>query len=164
MPSVLPPANQAILPSTAIPSEYSEEHAGPNPYSAAAINTKYEYHSGLIQVESAAPVNTPTQAIRRSSGRWTKTVSWTVERLGAPPRLPDDTPINSNEVLHYVSIIPAAPPSNPDGTRIFRVSGIYIYICLQKPTEFHAGRLPYDLRPATLNQINPAQFDSTLLQ
>jgi hypothetical protein len=91
-----------------------------------------------------------------------KMVTWTAERLGSMPDLPNPNVNDTNLVLMDTIIDPAAPELLQDGeSHIFRVSGQYTYGMKKAQgsgDQLAMGTVPFTDIPYQENLILPANF------
>lgn len=140
------------------PKYYGSQTTGPYPYTNGEINSRYETDHGKIQSPMSAPVqsyvpgrgpvdtsSSPTCSISTATQPMTRRiVTWTCERLGAPPMIPALTSNDPNQVILTSHIVMADMALMPDGeTFYFRVSGTYIYAFKRDITK--TTNLPFDV-------------------
>lgn len=134
---------------------------GPNYDTQWSIATRYETRGGVGHLPVAAPAPAPTQVVQLVAPRSTRVVRWTAERVGAWPFCPDWRTGSGNEVLSYRSVVPQAPAVGPGGTRVFRVSGLYVYLLLNElvpGATLPAGVPPYSTASPADNTLDTGQF------
>ncbi len=138
-----------------------DQNTGIDLYTDYLQDPKYELFSGQYLLPVAGPEGTPPEIITLHAPYAKKVVSWSTERVGAPPSLPDWDAGNVADVLQYRSVTPATPVLAPDGNPVYRVSGLYQYVISVAPSDtdsYARGAMPFDLNPASTYTVYAAQF------
>jgi hypothetical protein len=115
---------------------WSLEHQAA-PYTDYTVETTFDSDAGILQSPVAGPAGTPSDIIQVSAPYDIMIVKWTAKRIGRKPLVPSPLrPNDPNAVLKSKTIVPLAPMMDPDGkTKIYRVSGVYVYQLLL-PVEY----------------------------
>ncbi len=124
------------------------------------IDVSYEDFSGNYICPRTYPEAAP-EILNVHAPYSTRVVKFTVERVGAPPFIPSPVPTSYNEVLLYRKTIPAAPVIAPDGNRVYRVSGLYIFGITQAmpmPGPLPGSALSFDVFGPSLYGVSLGQF------
>lgn len=136
------------------------------PYTQYLIDSKYEWHEGVIQIPQAGPAGSPSVMVKVHEAYGTRVIKWTAERIREKPILPYWDTGNVNEVLTYKNITPASVALSLRGEKIFRVSGLYIYALKRPPSKedrLFSGKIPPDPDPISLTAIDGSLYSITIL-
>ena len=139
-----------------------------NYYRESDINCRYDFDEGVLAVPVAGDPNGPPtcEVVRMHNPMCMFIVEATAERVGAPPLLPSWITNNPNLVPYKRSIMGGTPAIGPDGTAFIRRTIRYEFICIQAPginDPLPVGTTPYTTIPSVLNNIQPSDFDQSLL-
>lgn len=136
-------------------------------YGDYAIDSEYDWASGLMQAPVAGPPGSPSVLIQVHAPYSRKLVFWRCQRKGLKPLLPAANTSNANEVLATWSCTPSAPMLSPTGDPQYRVSGTYAYynvIPLGTLTTLPSGALGgIDTTASSVYDVTPYQFNSDML-
>ncbi len=149
--------------------DVSLDQLGPQYNDEENIDSRYEFFEGILQIPVAGPPGTPSVLVAVHAPYATRVVQWTVGRMGGKPRIPDPTPTTPNQTRGYMTFTPAAPTLTPDGTRYFRVSGLYTFYLTAIDPYFPqsmslvAGKLSFDPSSSFYYTLDSTQFDPTLI-
>lgn len=140
------------------PTQVVDQYAAA-PLTTFEMNTYYFTYGGNMQIPVAGPDGTPCRIVKVHAGCGKKIVTWTAERLGAWPEIPDPAAADpANEVLDDVQVIPSAPLLSTNGRdHEFKICGVYVYLLRTPPDAskgFKAGIAPNDKSSAT-NSVYP---------
>jgi len=113
------------------------------PHSIYTVVVQYVDDQGELKLPVAGPPGTPAVIVALHAPVGQKVVTWTAQRFGAPPDLPDYAPRDANERLARREIVPAKPVLDTSlNGFIFAVNGVYVYHLL-KPIDPKDGlRVP----------------------
>lgn len=145
---------------------FSLEQLGEHPYGVYMIDTRYTTDLGIIGCQVAA-IGAPAKLIAVGGGISHKVVRWTVERLGEKPILPHWDTGNSNEVCKKHDEITASTILTPDGRKVWRFSGLYLYVLsmpVKEGHKYYCGAPPFDTSPASLQYIDGNTFSREILR
>lgn len=138
-------------------------------YPETTMDVRYDIHPGVaVQPLAQSPdaEGNTCEKVQLTAAYMTKTLSFTMERLGEKPVIPDWNDPDPNLVLTYVSVTDAVPLDGPNGIVVWRVSGTYVWRLL-KPldpnTPWPVGTSPASTRPAVQTALDPVQRDAMLL-
>jgi hypothetical protein len=136
-------------------------------YLGAGAVTTYHWNYGLTAQPLAGPIGTPCKIVRLHAPVCFKRVIWVVQRVIDKPALPHpDTLSNGNEVLLDNVLSPTWAGKTPDGSPVFTVSGIYVYVCQVPPSDTDSlpmGVSPVNTDPASQYVLNPSDFVRSLI-
>jgi hypothetical protein len=152
-PPATDPATEAPLIINDTPRKISADQQGPNWYVAYRITAEYDEDLGLMGCPVAGPPGTNCQVVRLHGGITFKTISWAADRWGDKPVLPHWDTGNPNEVLIRRVMRPYDPLTRPDGSHLYRFTGVYRYV-LQSALNPSAG----DVWVAGVNPIGTQTF------
>ncbi len=129
-------------------------------YTDYYVEQSYEtdYHTIQMPVASSL-VNTASFAIL-AAPTMKRVVKWSAEKTSTMPLLPFADSSNSNEVLLFSQIIPAAPGLMANAfDYIWRISGTYVYgIIDPSKVQMSGGVLPYQDTNYFATVVSQAQF------
>ena len=139
------------------------------PYAAYAIQTKYRWKSGLVQVpvaQAPAPggeADVPCEIVRLHAPYGYKEVRWDMARLGELPECPLIEPDDDFQQLDDAEINIAQPQPQANGELLYAAAGVYRYL-LKKPLTqqkglFGSGNAVVGTSP-TENRYGPEAFTS----
>jgi hypothetical protein len=145
-PPVVPPAPGAANPALPSPppavqvnvvddldkvvNKLSRDHTDSGTYTDWYMDIKYRTKGGRIACPVAGPTGAEAPEILQLCNPMTEIeVSWTAERIGRAPKVPDPRVSTPGWSLLDYSRNPLAPPLGPDAeTRVYRISGVYQYV------------------------------------
>lgn len=143
----------------------ADVQATPTWYPENTVDVRFDGDLGVDVQFGCAPgdplngtPSVPGRVVKIHTGKVTKVIEWTFERLNTWPVCPHPETGNPNEVLTHWTIVPAKPLEQPDGERVFRISGRYEYVLIRGL----AGGLT--LPTATSPESNAAMADNTVPQ
>lgn len=136
----------APAPPTVTDGLWSAEHLQAS-YTDYTIETFYGNDTGILQSPVAGPPGTPSDMIQVCAAYDQMIIKWMATRVGLKPTVPSPLrPNDANAVLKSKQITPLAPLLDSDGkTKIYRVSGIYIYNLLLPAEVVNNGYLNYPM-------------------
>lgn len=125
-----------------------------------------------IQMMKVAAATGFARPVRLNAPYSVKVVIWNAERIGLRPVLPawekkDGTPLNGNEVLLKMIIVPHVPKLVPGGEMYyFKCEGVYVFgLCaaLRAGDSFWAGCTPCAVDAADALKTEGYQFSEDIL-
>jgi len=154
-----------IIQGSSVPLPYSNEHLNVAAYTVYAIDTTYGYDSG-IRVLPTSGTMVGAAKVRVHQGFQTKTVTWTAERVGKEPDIPDTDTGDPDDVLIEANMTPCNPMQQLD-KKIWRISGVYIYARLKPKiigqSKFPVGTTPAEIERSSARSYGPAQVKKDII-
>lgn len=159
------PSSIPSLPGQVVP-YFTAEQLGISPYGLYLIDTRYETDRGLVGCPVADGGDT-VDIIAVHDGISHKIVKWTCERIGEKPILPHWDTGNDNERCKKNEVITHSTIRTPDGRKIWKFSGLYVYILKKRVSDsqkHYCGAPPFDTSPAALQYIDGSLFSKEILK
>ncbi len=126
------------------------EAVGKQFYRDGRTDNDYQEDLGIRILPSSGPVGTPPRIVRVHGGFAVRIVRWTAERVGAWPLPPSASTGDPGQVLMWRSRRPLSPLMGPNGQKIYRVAGTYIFALADVLTEtdrLNVGTLGWSADP-----------------
>lgn len=147
--------------------KYSQEQTSPGdddgagPLNEGRADSSHKRHLRVVVAPVAGYSNRddPPLVFRLGNSIESRTVDWTVEKIGAVPKIPHPRSNDRGEVLVAQEIVPAAPEIAPDGsTQVHRISGTYTY--------YNTARVGVGKRPLYMGAVPWADmtFEENLIR
>ena len=150
-------------PFPAIPTQFEKGSTGGKGYTLFFLETVYQNDTGIVQMPTAGPLDTPCSIVDWSGGSWQKYITCVAVCEGSKPNLPPSFPVDpKNERLAFRQFRGLAPSLMNDGVNYaYKLGIVYVYY-LYGPPDFNAGlplgRQAWDAGPPQV--WTRADFDS----
>ena len=69
----------------------------------------------------------PFEHVRTALSGWFRVLRFSFRRAGLPPVVPSREPVKPGEVLTFAQVAMSDPEEQPNGTRIYGLSGMYVF-------------------------------------